>query len=88
MCIARRAGVGGGAEKRKEPLSAIAMVLQAAPGDDDLPPPGPPSMFDDSNPFFFPARGSISKTLASKAVLPAPAQHSAASTLHMLTLVC
>ena len=43
---------------KEEPLSAIAMVLQAAPGDDDLPPPGPPppsaylrcSMFDDSNP--------------------------------------
>ena len=54
LCIARLAGGGRGKE---EPLSAIAMVLQAAPGDDDLPPPGPPasahlrcSMFDDSNP--------------------------------------
>ena len=52
MCIARLAG--GGAEKRN--LLAIAMVLQAAPGDDDLLPPGPPRhnlrclMFDDSNP--------------------------------------
>ena len=35
-CIARLAGGGRGTE---EPLSAIAMVLQAAPGDDDLPPP-------------------------------------------------
>ena len=39
MCIARLAGGGRGKE---EPLSVIAMVLQAAPGDDDLPPPGPP----------------------------------------------
>ena len=38
-CIARLAG---GARKREEPLSAIAMALQAAPGNDDLPPPGPP----------------------------------------------
>ena len=31
-----------GGRGKEEPLSAIAMVLQAAPGDDDLPPPGPP----------------------------------------------
>ena len=38
-----RAPCGGGAEKRNLlGLSAIAAVLQAAPGDDGLPPPGPP----------------------------------------------
>ena len=36
-----RAPCGGGRGK-EEPLSAIATVLQAAPGDDGLPPPGPP----------------------------------------------
>ena len=36
-----RAPCGGGRGK-DEPLSAIAMALQAAPGNDDLPPPGPP----------------------------------------------
>ena len=40
-CSVSRAPCGGG-RGREEPLSAIAMVLQAAPGDDDLPPPGPP----------------------------------------------
>ena len=40
LCIARLAV--GGRRGKEEPLSAIAMVLQAAPGDDDLPPPGPP----------------------------------------------
>ena len=35
-----RAPCGG--RGKEEPLSVIAMVLQAAPGDDDLPPPGPP----------------------------------------------
>ena len=39
LCIARLAGGGRG---KDEPLSVIAMELQAAPGDDDLPPPGPP----------------------------------------------
>jgi len=39
LCIARLAG---GARKKGKPLSAIAIVLQAAPGDDGLPPPGPP----------------------------------------------
>ena len=36
-----RAPCGGGRGK-EEPLSAIATVLHAAPGDDGLPPPGPP----------------------------------------------
>ena len=31
-----------GGRGKEEPLSAIAAVLQAAPGDDGLPPPGPP----------------------------------------------
>ena len=31
-----------GGRGKEEPLSAIATVLQAAPGDDGLPPPGPP----------------------------------------------
>ena len=39
VCVSRALRGGRGKE---EPLSAIAMVLQAAPGDDDLPPPGPP----------------------------------------------
>ena len=38
-CVSRALRGGRGKE---EPLSAIAMVLQAAPGDDGLPPPGPP----------------------------------------------
>jgi len=40
VCICTRALRGG--RGKEEPLSAIAMVLQAAPGDDDLLPPGPP----------------------------------------------
>ena len=36
-----RAPCGGGRGK-EEPLGVIAMVLQAAPGNDGLPPPGPP----------------------------------------------
>ena len=39
VCVSRALRGGRGKE---EPLSAIATVLQAAPGDDDLPPPGPP----------------------------------------------
>ena len=39
ICVSRALRGGRGKE---EPLSVIAMVLQAAPGDDDLPPPGPP----------------------------------------------
>ena len=31
-----------GGRGKEEPLSAIATVLHAAPGDDGLPPPGPP----------------------------------------------
>ena len=31
-----------GSDVKEEPRSAIAMALQAAPGNDDLPPPGPP----------------------------------------------
>jgi len=53
MCVSRALRGGRGKE---EPLSAI-VVLQAAPGDDGLPPPDPPRsahlrclMFDDSNP--------------------------------------
>ena len=39
FCVSRALRGGRGKE---EPLSAIAMVLQAAPGNDGLPPPGPP----------------------------------------------
>ena len=39
VCVSRALRGGRGKE---EPLSAIAMALQAAPGNDDLPPPGPP----------------------------------------------
>ena len=39
VCVSRALRGGRGKE---EPLSAIATVLQAAPGDDGLPPPGPP----------------------------------------------
>jgi len=39
LCVSRALRGGRGKE---EPLSAIAMALQAAPGNDDLPPRGPP----------------------------------------------